>query len=82
MLRSEASLVGITEISQRDGWLRLKLADFSMESISKLYALKEYTSRVKVVAGSDPAIALKLKGGSVVDEAVKFVRAYAFAVGE
>ena len=77
MLRSEASNAGITELSQNEGWLRLKLADFNLESISKLYALPEYTGRVKVLAGTDPAVALKLKGSAVVDEAVRFVRAYA-----
>jgi len=78
MLRSEASLVGIREISQRDGWLRLKLVDFSMDSISTLYSLPAYTGRIKVVAGAEPTVALKLTtGASVVDEAVRFVRAYA-----
>jgi len=72
---------GITEISQKDGWLRLKLSDFDMESISKLYALPDYTGRVKVLAGTDPAIALKLKGSAVVDEAVRFVRSYAYSKG-
>ena len=81
MLRSEASLVGITEISQKDGWLRLKLVDFNLESISKLYALPEYTGRVKVLAGTDPAVALKLQSSAVVDEAVKFVRAFAYSKG-
>ncbi|MCL2152455.1 MAG: transcription-repair coupling factor [Oscillospiraceae bacterium] len=79
MLRSEASLVGITEISQKDGWLRLKLAKFNIESISNLYAVPEYNHRVKVLAGTEPAIALKLKSSAVVDEAVKFVKAYATA---
>jgi len=79
MLRSEAALVGIREISQRDGWLRLKLAEFNMESVSKLYALPEYDGRIKVIAGSEPIITLKLKASSVVDEAVRFVRAYAYA---
>jgi len=79
MLRSEAAIVGITEISQKEGYLRLKLAGFNMDSVSKLYALPEYSGRIKVVAGSDPAIALKIKGASVVDEAVRFVRAYAYA---
>jgi len=79
MLRSEASLVGVTEISQTEGWLRLKLADFSMESITKLYAIPEYTGRLKVLAGTVPAITLKLKGTAIVDEAVRFVRAYALA---
>ena len=78
MLRSEASLLGITELSQKEGWLRLKLADFNIERISKLYALPDYGGRIKVLAGTDPAIALKLLGGDVVGEAVKFVRAYAY----
>jgi len=76
MLRSEASLVGVTEISQKEGWLRLKLANFSMESVSKLYTMPEYTGRVKILAGTTPAIALKLRDSDVVEEAVKFVRAY------
>ena len=80
MLRSEASQLGIKEISQKEGWLNLKLTDFNMESISKLYTLPDYTGRVKVLAGTDPAIALKLTGGSVVDEAVKFVRSYNYVL--
>jgi len=80
MLRSEASLLGVREISQKEGWLSLKLTDFNLESISKLYTLPDYTGRVKVLAGTDPAIALKLAGGDVVDEAVKFVRSYGFAL--
>ena len=79
MLRSEASIAGITEISQKEGWLKLKLAIFNIESVSKLYSMPEYTGRIKVLAGTDPVIALKLKGSTIVDEAVKFVRAYAFA---
>ncbi|MCL2366442.1 MAG: transcription-repair coupling factor [Oscillospiraceae bacterium] len=81
MLRSEASLAGIREISQKDGAIRLKLTDFNMDSVSKLYALPEYDGRIKVVAGADPVIALKLKDASVVNEAVRFVRAYAYASG-
>ena len=77
MMRSEAAQIGITEISQKEGWLRLKLAEFNMESISKLYVIPEYTGRIKVLAGTDPAVALKLTGAPVVDEAVRFVRSYA-----
>ena len=76
MLRGEASNAGITEISQKDGNLRLKLLDFDMESISKLHAMPEYSGRVRVVAGTEPMIALKLGKAAVVDEAVRFVRAY------
>jgi len=79
MLRSEASLAGITEISQKEGWLKLKLATFSIESVTMLYSMPEYTGRIKVLAGTDPALALKLKGPTIVDEAVRFVRAYATA---
>ncbi|MCL2628478.1 MAG: transcription-repair coupling factor [Oscillospiraceae bacterium] len=82
MLRSEASMLGVTEISQKEGWLNLKLTDFNMESVSKLYSLPDYSGRVKVLAGTDPAISLKLKGGCVVEEAVKFVRSYGYSVGE
>ncbi|MCL2662299.1 MAG: transcription-repair coupling factor [Oscillospiraceae bacterium] len=80
MLRSEASGLGIKEISQKEGWLNFRLLEFNMESISKLYTLPDYTGRVKVLAGTDPVIALKLVGGSVVDEAVKFVRSYAYVL--
>jgi transcription-repair coupling factor (superfamily II helicase) len=80
MLRSEASGLGIKEISQKEGWLNFKLLEFNMESISRLYTLPDYTGRVKVLAGTDPVIALKLVGGSVVDEAVKFVRSYAYVL--
>jgi len=80
MLRSEASTLGIKEISQKEGWLNFKLIEFNMESISALYTLPEYTGRIKVLAGTDPVIALKLVGGSVVDEAVKFVRSYTYVL--
>ena len=80
MMRAEAAKVGITEISQKEGWIQLKLVDFDMESFSKLLALKQYTGRVKVLAGTDPVIALKLEKGSViVDEAADFIRNYASA---
>jgi len=80
MMRSEASLLGIKEISQKEGWLSLKLSEFSLDSISSLFTLPDYTGRVKVLAGTDPAIALKLTGGPVIDEAVKFVRSYGYAI--
>jgi len=80
MMRSEASQLGIKEISQKEGWINLKLTEFSLEKISKLYTLPDYIGRVKVLAGTDPAIAFKLSGGNVVDEAVKFVRSYGYAL--
>ena len=79
MLRSEASLAGVTEISQKEGWLRLKLTEFNMENITKLYTKPEYSGRIKVLAGTDPVIALKLKDSNIVREAVNFVRAFALS---
>ena len=76
ILRGEAARAGISEISQKAGWLRLKLTDFEMERISALYNLSEYKGRVKVEAGTDPVIALRLRSGKVLDEAMKFIRAY------
>jgi len=80
MLRSEASQLGIREIMQKEGWLNLKLTDFNLESISKLYTLPDYSGNVKILAGTDPAIAFKLKSGDVVEEAVKFVRSYSYVL--
>jgi transcription-repair coupling factor (superfamily II helicase) len=76
LLRGEASHVGITEISQKAGWLRFRLGDFDMNVVSALYGMPEYKGRVKIEAGTVPVISLKLKGVSIVDEAVKFVRAF------
>ena len=76
LLRGEAAQAGISEISQKAGWLRLKLTEFEMERVSALYNLSEYKGRVKIEAGTDPVIALRLRSGRVMDEAVKFVRAY------
>ncbi|MCL2046129.1 MAG: transcription-repair coupling factor [Oscillospiraceae bacterium] len=76
LMRSEAAIAGITEITQKDGWLQLKLSDFEMDNISRLYGLEEYTGRIKVIAGTDPAIALKLVDSAIIDEAVNLVRAY------
>jgi hypothetical protein len=42
--------------------------------------LPDFAGRIKVLAGTDPAIALKLSGGPVVDDAVKLVRSFAYAI--
>jgi len=76
-LRGDASRAGFTEITQKDGHLRMRLAQFDMDRISKLYAMPEYTGRLRVLAGTEPTVALKLGGSAVIDEAARFVRAYA-----
>jgi hypothetical protein len=48
-----------------------------MDVVSALYGLPEYKGRVRVEAGTDPNIALKLRGGkNILDEAAKFVKDY------
>lgn len=76
LLRGEATKAGVTEISQKAGWLRLTLNDFDMNRVSALYSMPEYKGRVKIEAGAVPVIALKLRSSKVIDEATKFIRDY------
>jgi transcription-repair coupling factor (superfamily II helicase) len=76
LLRGEASRVGISEISQKAGYLRLRLENFDMNRISALYSLPEYKWRLKIEAGLVPAVSLKVRSSKIVDEAMTFVRAY------
>ena len=76
LLRGEATLAGISEISQKSGYLRLRLNEFDMNKVSALYSRPEYKNRVKIEAGAVPVISLKLRSSKVVDEATKFVRDY------
>ncbi len=75
LLRGEATKAGISEISQKAGWLRLTLNDFNLNRVSALYSMPEYKGRVKIEAGAVPVIALKLRSSKVIDEATKFIRA-------
>ena len=57
--------------------LIFKLSDFNMEIISGLYAQPQFRGRVKVEAGADPAVSVKIRyPQEVLDEAFDFVRAY------
>ena len=77
LLRGEATAAGITEISQKAGWLRFTLSDFELERVSALYSLPKYSGRVKIEAGNIPVVALKIRTpGRVIEEAANFVRAY------
>ena len=77
LLRVEAAAAGISDISQRSGRLYFKLTDFSMECISGLYNMQQFRGRVKVEAGADPSVSVKIKyPKEVLDEAFDFVKAY------
>lgn len=74
LLRGEAGKAGVTDISQKQGYLKFTLRDFDMEKLSALYARPEYKGRLRVEAGSKPCVSLRLKAkGRVIDEARAFV---------
>ncbi len=81
LLRGEATKAGITDISQKSGFLRFTVANFDMERVSALYALPQYRGKVKVEAGKEkPCLSLKLQSGKrVIEAAREFVAAYASA---
>jgi len=77
LLRGEAEDAGISEISQKSGFLRFTLAEFNMEKVSVLYGQPDYKGRVKVEAGTKPCISLRLRSGKrIIETARKFVADY------
>jgi len=78
LLRGEATRAGVTDISQKSGFLRFALREFDMARVSALYARPEYRGRVRVEAGKDPCLSLKLQSGRrVIETARAFVKAWA-----
>ncbi len=80
LLRGEAAKSGITEINQKGGRLYFKITDFDMERISALYASGTFKGRLKIEAGTEPVVSIKLSSKNVIDEAVSFVREYRGAI--
>ncbi|MGM9543062.1 MAG: TRCF domain-containing protein, partial [Candidatus Limivicinus sp.] len=78
LLRGEAGKAGITDISQKQGYLRFTVEDFDMEKVSTLYAMPEYKGRLRVEAGSKPCLSLRIKNKNrVIDEARRFTALWA-----
>jgi transcription-repair coupling factor (superfamily II helicase) len=78
LLRGEAGRAGIGDIAQKGGMLYFKVADFTMERLSALYAAPAYKGRVKLEAGREPRLGLKLRAGERPIEAARaLVRAWA-----
>jgi transcription-repair coupling factor (superfamily II helicase) len=75
-LRASAAERGIAEITQKDGKLRFRLAEFDMGVISALYARPEFTGRLRVEAGNEPTVSLTLKGKDALGEAERLVAAW------
>ena len=73
LLRGEAGKAGITDISQKAGYLHFTVKNFDMERVSAIYAMPEYKGRFKVEAGSKPRLSLRIKAKNrVIDEARSF----------
>jgi transcription-repair coupling factor (superfamily II helicase) len=82
LLRGEASQVGSTDIAQKGGSVRFVFGEFDFARISTLYAQDAWKGRVKVEAGSKPAVAMKLLSKRrILEEARKFVSDYAALEG-
>lgn len=63
MLRSAASAVGVTDITQRKDTLRFTLSVLEVERVVKVCGLKKYRQRLVLSAGETPAVTLKLRPG-------------------
>ncbi len=73
LLRGEAGNAGITDILQKQGYLRFTVKEFDMEKVSALYARPEYKGRLRVEAGSKPCLSLRIHTKNrVIDEARRF----------
>ena len=64
LLRGEAGRAGISDISQKGNMLYFKVENFDMETLSALYAQKDFKGRVKLEAGREPRLGLKLRPGA------------------
>ncbi|NLL45834.1 MAG: transcription-repair coupling factor [Clostridiales bacterium] len=77
LLRGEAARAGICEISQKAGRIHFKLTDFDMQQVSALYQSPAFKGRIRIEAGNEPQISLKIKNsGDVLGEALALVHAY------
>ena len=63
LLRSAASAVGITDITQRKDALRFTLTVLEVERVVKVCGLGKYRQRLVLSAGETPAVTLTLRPG-------------------
>ncbi len=82
LLRSDAGRAGITDLSQKNGRLQVKLKQFDMEHFTVLLGMPEYRGRLQLVPGGVPCISLKLVPKvHTIDQARKFVQHWTAAQG-
>jgi transcription-repair coupling factor (superfamily II helicase) len=76
LLRAEAAQHGVRDISQKGGFLRFRFADINMATLFSISSLPDFSKRIKFERDSD-CLAVNLKiTGAVIDDALKFIRAY------
>jgi len=81
LMRSIAASCMISEISQKDNALMLKLAQHDFRAVSALCSEPSYKGRIRFSAGDAACITLRLSPGeSVVKAADKLVRQYSAAL--
>ena len=67
----------------RKNVLRFKIDEFDMKKISAMYVMPEYKNAMKVEAGAEPVVSVKIKTGvDVIKAARNFVRTYGDRAGE
>ena len=78
LLRGEAGRAGISDITQKGSVMYFRVEDFDMQRLSALYAAPEFKNRVKLEAGREPRLGLKLRpGAKPIAEARALVRGWA-----
>jgi len=76
LLRAEAALAGISEISQKQDRLLFFVTSPDIQKVSVLYGHPEYKRRILFAAGEKPHLSLRLKSENVIKEAGSFIKAY------
>lgn len=77
LLRGEAAVAGICDISQKKGALRFVLNTFDMQKVSALYEMKAYKGRLRVEAGQKPCLSLRLNSQKrIIEQARTFAEDY------
>ena len=71
LLRGEAGRAGVSDIAQKGAMMYFKTEDFAMERLSALYAMPRFKNRVKLEAGREPRLGLKLRPGERPIEAAR-----------
>lgn len=82
LLRQEAANCGISDISQKENLLRLKLPQPDFRQVAALCGQEKYRQRLLFAAGDSPHLALRLKKGDDVLRLARTVIADFAAAGE